>query len=157
MARYRDTIRDRVRPHARDDAHVGLHLAGRRRRRSTARLIRYHTTLRGSAQEIHEIGLEQIEKLAGEYRVLGQEVLGTDDVPADLHAGCATTPALHHTNGADIVAASKAALAKATARDGRLVRDPAEGRLRRRGDDESARSPSTSRRPRTAAAAASSS
>jgi uncharacterized protein (DUF885 family) len=77
-------------------------------------MVRYHTTLTKSAREVHEIGLEQIEKLAGEYRVLGQEVLGTSDVP-EIFRRLREDPALHHTNGADIVAASKAALAKATA------------------------------------------
>ena len=112
MAAYRDTIRDRIRPHGRDDAHVGLKwLADGDAVYDT--LIRYHTTLAKSAQEIHEIGLEQIEKLAGEYRVLGREVLGTDDVPG-IFRRLREDPALHHTNGPDIVAASKAALAKAT-------------------------------------------
>jgi uncharacterized protein (DUF885 family) len=80
-------------------------------------MIRYHTTLPLSAQQIHEIGLQQIEKLAGEYRELGGEVLGTRDVP-EIFERLRDDPALHHTNGADIVAASKAALAKATAATG---------------------------------------
>jgi uncharacterized protein (DUF885 family) len=113
MATYRDTIRDRVRPHARDDDHVGLTwLAGGDD--AYTRMIRYHTTLERTAREIHEIGLEQIAKLADEYRALGPEVLGTDDVPT-IFGRLRDDPALHHTNGPDIVAASKAALAKATA------------------------------------------
>jgi uncharacterized protein (DUF885 family) len=113
MAAYRDVIRDRVRPKARDDDHVGL--------RWLAdgddvydRMVRYHTTLTRSAQEIHDIGLQQIEKLAGEYRQLGSEVLGTSDVP-EIFRRLRDDPALHHTSGAEIVDASKAALAKATA------------------------------------------
>jgi uncharacterized protein (DUF885 family) len=113
MAGYRDTIRDRIRPHARDDAHVGLTWLADGDD-AYGRMIRYHTTLSRSAQEIHEIGLEQIEKLAGEYRVLGQEVLGTSDVP-EIFRRLREDPALHHTNGPDIVAASRTALAKATA------------------------------------------
>ena len=113
MAQYRDTIRDRVRAHARDDDHVGLTwLAGGDD--AYDRMIRYHTTLERSAQEIHDIGLQQIENLAEEYRVLGREVLGIDDVP-EIFRRLREDPGLHHTSGADIVAASKAALAKATA------------------------------------------
>jgi uncharacterized protein (DUF885 family) len=113
MATYRDTIRDRVRQHARDDAHVGLTwLADGDAAYDT--MVRYHTTLARSAGEIHEIGLRQIDKLAAEYRELGAEVLGTSDVP-EIFRRLREDPALHHTNGADIVAASKAALAKATA------------------------------------------
>ncbi|HET7704101.1 MAG TPA: DUF885 domain-containing protein [Candidatus Limnocylindrales bacterium] len=113
MAHYRDTIRDHVRPHARDDDHVGLTWLADGED-AYDRMIRYHTTLERSAREIHQIGLEQIEKLADEYRVLGREVLGTSDV-AEIFRRLREDPALHHTNGADIVAASKAALAKATA------------------------------------------
>src|SRR5258706_6669776 len=113
MATYRDTLRDRVRAHARDDDHVGLTWLSDGED-AYGRMIRYHTTLHRSAREIHETGLEQIEKLAAEYRVLGQEVLGTSDVP-EIFRRLREDPALHHTNGADIVAASKTALAKATA------------------------------------------
>jgi uncharacterized protein (DUF885 family) len=113
MAVYRDTIRDRVRPHARDDDHVGLSWLADGDD-AYNRMIRYHTTLERSAQEIHEIGLAQIDKLAGEYRTLGQEVLGTSDVAA-IFRRLRDDPALHHTNGAEIVAASKTALARATA------------------------------------------
>ncbi|HET7031369.1 MAG TPA: DUF885 domain-containing protein [Candidatus Limnocylindrales bacterium] len=113
MAAYRDTIRDDVRPHARDDAHVGLTwLADGDAAYDT--MVRYHTTLAKSAGEIHQIGLQQIDKLAAEYRELGPEVLGTSDVP-EIFRRLREDPALHHTNGADIVAASKTALAKATA------------------------------------------
>ena len=116
MAHYRDTIRDRVRPHARDDEHVGLTWLADGDD-AYSRMIRYHTTLEKDAREIHEIGLQQIEKLAGEYRELGAEVLGTSDVP-EIFRRLRDDPALHHTNGADIVAASKRALAKATAATG---------------------------------------
>jgi uncharacterized protein (DUF885 family) len=113
MALYRDTIRDRVRPVARPDERVGLTWLADGDD-AYGRMIRYHTTLDLTADEIQRTGLEQIEKLAGEYRVLGQEVLGTSDVP-EIFRRLREDPALHHTNGADIVAASKAALAKATA------------------------------------------
>jgi uncharacterized protein (DUF885 family) len=112
MARYRDVIRDEVRPASRSDEHVGLvWLADGED--AYNRMVRYHTTLDLPAQRIHEIGLEQIESLADEYRGLGQEVLGTSDVP-EIFRRLRDDPALHHTNGADIVTASKAALAKAT-------------------------------------------
>jgi uncharacterized protein (DUF885 family) len=113
MARYRDVIRDEVRPQSRSDEHVGLvWLADGED--AYNRMVRYHTTLDLPAQRIHEIGLEQIEKLADEYRELGPEVLGTSDVP-EIFRRLRDDPALHHTNGADIVTASKAALATATA------------------------------------------
>jgi uncharacterized protein (DUF885 family) len=113
MAQYRDVLRDVVRPQARSDERVGLvWLADGVD--AYDRMVRYHTTLDLSASRIHEIGLEQIEKLAGEYRALGPEVLGTDDLQ-EIFRRLRDDPALHHTNGTDIVAASKKALAKATA------------------------------------------
>ncbi len=113
MAAYRDVLRDQVRAVARDDEHVGLTWLADGDD-AYGRMIRYHTTLERSAEEIHEIGLQQIKKLAEEYRVLGQEVLGTSDVPETFRR-LREDPALHHTTGADIVAASKTALAKASA------------------------------------------
>jgi len=113
MAHYRDVIRDKVRPKSRSDEQVGLVWLGDGED-AYNRIVRYHTTLDLPAQRIHEIGLEQIEKLADEYRGLGPEVLGTSDVP-EIFRRLRDDPALHHTNGADIVTASKAALAKATA------------------------------------------
>ncbi len=113
MAAYRDTVRDEVRPHARDDEHVGLTWLADGDD-AYDRMIRYHTTLERSAREIHEIGLRQVEKLAEEYRVLGQEVLGTSEVSA-IFQRLRDDPALHHTSGTDIVSASRTALAKATA------------------------------------------
>jgi len=113
MAHYREVIRDKVRPKSRSDEQVGLVWLGDGED-AYNRIVRYHTTLDLPAQRIHEIGLEQIEKLADEYRGLGPEVLGTSDVP-EIFRRLRDDPALHHTNGADIVTASKAALAKATA------------------------------------------
>jgi uncharacterized protein (DUF885 family) len=112
MAQYRDVIRDEVRPKSRSDEQVGLVWLGDGED-AYSRMVRYHTTLDLPAQRIHEIGLEQIEKLADEYRALGPDVLGTSDVP-EIFRRLRDDPALHHTNGADIVTASKAALAKAT-------------------------------------------
>jgi uncharacterized protein (DUF885 family) len=113
MARYRDVLRDQVRPASRSDDKVGLvWLADGED--AYDRMIRYHTTLDLSARRIHEVGLEQVDKLAAEYRELGPEVVGTNDV-AEIFGRLRDDPALHHTSGADIVAASKTALAKAAA------------------------------------------
>ena len=112
LERYRDVLRDQVRPAARSDDRVGLvWLADGED--SYNRMVRYHTTLDLSAQRIHEIGLEQIDKLAEEYRQLGPEAVGSSDVP-EIFARLRDDPSLHHTNGSDIVSASKTALAKAT-------------------------------------------
>ncbi len=110
---YRDILRNELAAASRSDEEVGLGSLpdGEDTYR---RAIRFFTTVDRSAREIHDIGLAQIDKLAGEYRELGREVLGTDDLATILER-MRSDPELHHTNGADIVAASKAAMARAKA------------------------------------------
>jgi len=78
------------------------------------RLIHQHTTLPMDPQEIHHIGLDQIDKLADEYRVLGADVLGTTDLD-EIYSRLRDDPLLHFDNGPDIVEASETAMAKAKA------------------------------------------
>ena len=113
MAAYRDVLRDEVLPHVRPDEHCGLAWLADGAE-AYRRAIRLYTTLPLSAQEIHEIGLRQVESLAGEYRVLGPQVMGSADLN-DIFEGLRSDPALHHTNAEDVVAASKAALVRAKA------------------------------------------
>ena len=108
---YRNVLRDEILPHARPDARVGLKwLAGGDAAYASA--IRFYTTVDKSAQEIHEIGLRQVEQLAGEYRHLGPDVTGSDDLEA-IFTALRSDPALHHESADDVVADAKAALAKA--------------------------------------------
>jgi len=113
LATFRDVLRDEIGPSARPDDRVGLSWVPDGDE-TYERTIRFYTTLTLPAREIHEVGLAQVEKLAGEYREIGGQVLGTSDLQAIFDA-LRTDPALHHTNGPDIVAASKTALAKAKA------------------------------------------
>lgn len=113
MSVYRDVLRDEVLPHVRPDEQCGLTWLADGAE-AYERAIRLYTTLPLSAQEIHEIGLRQVESLADEYRALGPEVIGSADL-ARIFEGLRSDPALHHTNAEDVVAASRAALAKAKA------------------------------------------
>jgi uncharacterized protein (DUF885 family) len=79
-----------------------------------ARAIHQHTSLPMDASEVHEIGLQAMEGLADEYRVLGAEVFGTQDLN-DIFSRLRDDPDLHFTTGAGVVAASEAAMAKAQA------------------------------------------
>ncbi len=79
-----------------------------------ARSIHQHTSLPMDSTEIHEIGLQAIERLADEYRVLGSRVLGTQDL-GDIFSRLRDDPDLHFQSGADVVAASEVAMAKAKA------------------------------------------
>jgi uncharacterized protein (DUF885 family) len=111
--RYRDVLRDEVAPKARPDQRCGLtHLPDGDE--IYARLARFYTTTDRSPEEIHETGLRQVAALEEEYRALGPEAVGTDDVPS-IFAALRDDPKLHHTSGDDIVADSKTAMAKARA------------------------------------------
>ena len=111
LAAYRDVLRDEVLPQARPDDQPGLtHLAGGDAAYSA--LLRYFTTTDKSAQEIHDIGLAQIEKLGDEYRALGPEVVGTADL-AEIFSAMRSDPALHFTRGEQLVEASEVAMQRA--------------------------------------------
>jgi uncharacterized protein (DUF885 family) len=110
---YRDVLRDEVAPRARPDERCGLvHLPDGED--VYAKAAAFYTTVDTSPAEIPQVGLDQVASLAEEYSVLGREVVGTSDVPS-VFAALRDDSALHHTSGDAIVAASKAAMAKARA------------------------------------------
>ncbi|MEP6649323.1 MAG: DUF885 domain-containing protein [Lapillicoccus sp.] len=113
LAIYRNVLRDEVLPRARPDDRVGLtHL--RSGDDAYAQTLRYFTTTELSAQQIHDIGLSQVESLAQEYRALGGEALGTTDV-RQIFDRMRDDPTLHFTTGEQLVDASKTALGRAWA------------------------------------------
>jgi uncharacterized protein (DUF885 family) len=108
---YRDVLRDEVLPHARPDDRAGLtHLEGGDD--AYARTLRYFTTTELTAQQIHDVGLAQIESLAAEYRTLGAEALGTSDL-REIFDRMREDPALHFSTGDELVSASRTAMARA--------------------------------------------
>ena len=111
MAAYRDVLRDDVLPQARPDDKVGLCFVPDGDA-AYAAALRYFTTTTMSAQEIHALGLEVVARLADEYRSLGPEVVGTDDLEQIFEA-MRTDPALHFTRGEELVEASEIAMERA--------------------------------------------
>jgi len=111
--RYRDVIADEVLPASRPDDQPGL--CWLPDGESTyARAIHLHTSLPLHAEEIHQVGLQQIARLDDEYRTLGAAALGTSDLD-EIYSRLRDDPDLHFHDGAEIVAASEAALIKAKA------------------------------------------
>ncbi|MFI5199163.1 MAG: DUF885 domain-containing protein [Candidatus Limnocylindrales bacterium] len=108
---YRNVLHDEILPHARPDERVGLRWLpdGDATYRAAIRLF---TTIDKTAEEIHEIGLQQVESLAAEYRQLGPEVTGSDQLEKIFDA-LRSDPALHHESADAIVAEATAALGKA--------------------------------------------
>ena len=111
MTAYRDVLRDEVLALGRPDDKCGLSWL-QDGDDAYAATLRNYTTTSKTAQEIHDIGLAQIEKLADEYRGLGPEVVGTDDLQQIFEA-MRTDPKLHFTTGEELVEASEIAMQRA--------------------------------------------
>jgi len=111
MAAYRDVLRDEVLPRARPDDRVGLCWL-EDGAEAYARTLRYYTTTTKTAEEIHQIGLQQVAQLAEEYRGLGPEVVGTDDLQQIFEA-MRTDPKLHFERGDQLVEAAEVAMQRA--------------------------------------------
>jgi uncharacterized protein (DUF885 family) len=111
MAAYRDVLRDEILPHARPDDRTGLCWIPDGEAAYNAAL-RYYTTTTKTAEEIHEIGLQQVAQLAHEYRELGPEVVGSDDLQQIFEA-MRTDPKLHFETGEQLVEASQVAMQRA--------------------------------------------
>ena len=109
---YRDALSE-VLPLARPEERCGLTwLEGGEPTYAAA--LRYFTTTDKTAREIHEIGRAQVARLADEYRALGPEVIGTDDID-EIFEAMRTEPKLHFEHANELVEQSRVALARAEA------------------------------------------
>jgi uncharacterized protein (DUF885 family) len=110
LSAYRDAL-EAVLPAARPEDRCGLSwLDGGDE--AYAATLRYFTTTDKSAEEIHEIGLAQVAQLAGEYRALGPEAVGSADLD-EIFAAMRSDPALHFETAEELVEQSKVARARA--------------------------------------------
>jgi uncharacterized protein (DUF885 family) len=111
--RYRAFLTDELAPVARGDARPGLgHLPGGLE--TYGRLVRAHTTLDLAPEEIHRIGLAEIERIDAEFGELGGRLLGTGD-RHEVTARLRSDPALHFATSAEVFATAEASLARANA------------------------------------------
>ncbi|GMQ84583.1 MAG: hypothetical protein BMS9Abin07_0147 [Acidimicrobiia bacterium] len=111
VERQRNALRDEVLPVSRPKGSEGLSFLPDGDLVYSRAILRY-TTLPMQAAEIHQIGLQQIARLADEYRQLGPDVFGTDDLD-EIFAKLRDDSKLHHSSGADIVKVSEDAFARA--------------------------------------------
>jgi len=111
MAAYRDVLRTEILPRSRPDDRAGLCWL-EDGADIYARTLRYFTTTDKTAEEIHQIGLEQVAQLAEEYRELGPEVVGSDDLEQIFEA-MRSDPKLHFEHGDQLVEASEVAMRRA--------------------------------------------
>ena len=113
LRRFRDTLETVTLPVGRDEDHPGLcHLDGGID--LYRQLVKAHTTLDFTAEEIHQIGLEQIARLEQEYLRLAGPLLGTSDVD-EIYARLRDDPAFHYVDADEVVADSLRCLEKAEA------------------------------------------
>ncbi|MGH2408453.1 MAG: DUF885 domain-containing protein [Candidatus Limnocylindrales bacterium] len=113
FGRYRQLLAEEILPAARPGERAGImHLPGGVE--AYRRLVRAHTTLELSPQEIHAIGLAEVARINAETEELGRRTLGTADRDATV-ARLRDDPALKFSTREEIVSAAERCLARASA------------------------------------------
>ncbi len=113
MQRLAELLRRELAPLARPDDRVGIREIPGGEAGYLAAVAR-HTTTTLSPREIHEIGLAELDELAGLWSQIGQEALGESDF-ATIAARMRNDPALRFRTSAEIVAVAQDALDRAEA------------------------------------------
>jgi len=104
-------LRDEIVPRVRSDDEPGIgHLPGGEG--AYRALVRHHTTLPTSPEELHAIGRAEIERIDAEMARLGASVLGAADRDETARL-LRTDPAMHFTTRAEVEADAREALARA--------------------------------------------
>lgn len=113
IARYREVLATEVLPHGRPADRPGLcYLPGGDE--TYASLVRLHTTTERTPEELHETGLEQVARLAEEYRTIGSRVFGTSDL-GEIFQRLRTDPALRWTSDEELLTSARTAISRAEA------------------------------------------
>ncbi|HJW23146.1 MAG TPA: DUF885 domain-containing protein, partial [Candidatus Limnocylindrales bacterium] len=111
--RYGETLERVVQPIARPDDRPGLvHLPGGAE--AYRDMIRVHTTLDLTPEEIHATGLAEIDRIDHELVELGGRLLGTKDLASTVSA-LRDDPALRFRTADEVFETAKRSLARATA------------------------------------------
>ena len=113
FARYRDVLRDELLPRSRDDEQPGLvHLPDGDQLYSA--LVQIHTGLPLTADDLHQVGLDEVASLAAEYQEIGGRYWGTTDL-ADIFGRLTGDGSLRYRDADEILAHNRACLDAATA------------------------------------------
>ena len=113
LARYRSFLAKAIFPVARTQDHVGLS-ALPHGIECYQRLIKAHTSLDLTPQEVHELGLAQVAQFRRDLAVLGERVFGTSDI-AEIQKRLRTDPAMHFKTSEEVEAKARETLARAEA------------------------------------------
>jgi uncharacterized protein (DUF885 family) len=113
LARHRAFLSEEILPRARSDDRPGIgHVRGGEAAYRT--LVRRHTTLALSPEELHAKGLAEVERINAEMAALGGRVLGVAS-RAEALERLRGDPAMHFTTRAEVEATARAALDRANA------------------------------------------
>jgi uncharacterized protein (DUF885 family) len=77
-------------------------------------MIRIHTSLQKTPQELHQLGLDEVKRIRAALSELGGKTLGTTDV-AEIQRKLRTDPAMHFATADEVEAKARATLARARA------------------------------------------
>ena len=113
FARYRQFLEHDVLPVARSEEHPGL-VALPSGLACYKRLIRVHTSLDRTPEELHQLGLDEVKRVRGELGALGKRVLGTGDIE-EIQRRLRTDPAMHFRTAAEVEAEARRTLERARA------------------------------------------
>ena len=111
IARYRDFVRDEYLPAARESIGLSELPDGERAYRS---VIRYYANVDMAPEDVHRLGLEQIERARAEMRQLARAEFGTSDV-AGLLERFRTDPAFLFTSREELMRVARDAVARGKA------------------------------------------
>lgn len=110
----RDVLADELLPVARADDRAGLCWLDDGEE-IYAELVRMHTSIPITPEELHAIGVERVERLLPEeYRTIGARALGTDDV-AEIHRRIREDPDLRFRSEEEIVELAEDTVARSAA------------------------------------------
>src|SRR5690606_14489228 len=110
LGRYRAMLADELLPVARPDDRCGLSWLGDDGAALYEGLVRYHTSVDDlRVEDVHALGLAEIERLTGEYAEVGERLFGTSDLAA-IFGHLRDDPAFRYANGAEILADARRCL-----------------------------------------------
>ncbi|MFC4854553.1 DUF885 domain-containing protein [Actinophytocola glycyrrhizae] len=113
FAAYRQALTDEFLPHGRPDDKVGVcWLPGGDELYRT--LARIHTTTDRTPDDLHQTGLDVIERLTEEYAEVGARVFGTSD-RAEIFQRMTTDPAMRWRDAEELLSSAREAVARAEA------------------------------------------
>ncbi len=113
LQRYRDFLKGSVLPAARPSERAGLSALADGPE-CYRKLIRVHTSLDMTPNEIHQLGLERVAMFRRDLAELGQKALGTSDV-GEIQRRLRGSPEMYFRTSAEIEAKARETLARAQA------------------------------------------